>query len=124
MWACGSERLTRLLTSLLPRFLSFLCDLSLPQLDRNSKQSVVGFQWQLVFSSFSRFLVLSFSSLSIHHEIRNTFSDDHSRHVGVGADAIGHNRSVRHPQSVDAVDFTVLIYHSHWVRVGAHLAGR
>ena len=37
-----------------------------------------------------RFLALSFSSLSTHHEIRDMLPDDHSCHVGVGADAVGH----------------------------------
>ncbi len=65
------------------RLLTFSLSSTVSQSDRKSKQSVVGFQWRSAFRSFS--------SLSTHHEIRNTFSDDHSRHVGVGADAVGHD---------------------------------
>ena len=83
MWRCGNECLTRL-------HVSFLSSAISHYLNQIGIQSNL---WSVCNSgqSLARFLAFSFSVVSTHHEVRDTLSDDHSRHVGIGADAVGHD---------------------------------
>ncbi len=58
---------------------------------------------------------LSHVLLALFDEIGDVFADHHGGHVGVGADAIGHDRGVNDSQSFHAMDFAILVNHGHRV---------
>lgn len=69
-------------------------------------------------------LPLSFGAAlqSLADEIGDAFADDHGSHIGIGADAIGHDRGIGDTQPLQPMDFAKLVNHGHRIGGWPHFA--
>ena len=77
----------------------------------------------LLACDYSHVLRPSFRDLGVQHQVGGTFGYHHGGHVGIGPDAVRHDRRVYDPQAVYPVDLPPLVDHGQMVRLGTHLAG-
>ena len=67
---------------------------------------------------------MALQSLRPPHELGDALRDHDGRHVGVGADDVGHDRGVGDAERFDAVDTALRIDNRHRIVRGADRAGR
>jgi hypothetical protein len=61
--------------------------------------------------------------ISLPDQVGDAFADDHGGYIGVGADAIGHDRGIGDAQPFEAVDIAILVNDRQWVGGEPHFAG-